>query len=385
MAREREDHAEAVLGDGRRPVVGRVAHDDPAAGGGLDVDAARVADPEERDELQPRAAREDLLVHERVVEDHHVGVLDALDEVRLVARVAGRDDELAEPAERIEMLGLLDELGSLGDDDAHGRAPLVSRRETPGGSRLGPGEALGVPHVRPDVRLDVRQDLPLVVAIVVDPFGQEVRDGQPPHLGMAAGSREIRRDAASRPARCSPRGGASTRPGARRRSRSQSRRSRATASGSHVRNSGSVSARIVRTRPAKPRSSASIRCPRTLQHAPFRRGGVPAQHGAGQPGALHAHGEKRGPERVGDLARRQRRSSDSSDVHGLGSSLGADCRTARRSARDDRGRSRHRSPVSVPSTAQQRSQELDGASLRPRAPRARAIGPRGTRRGRRAR
>src|SRR5262249_47134345 len=54
-------------------------------------------------------------------------------------------------------------------------------------SRLGPGEAPRVAHVGPDVRLDVREDLPMVVAIVMDPFSQEVRDGEPTHGGMPAG------------------------------------------------------------------------------------------------------------------------------------------------------------------------------------------------------
>jgi hypothetical protein len=113
-----------MLGDGRRAVVGRVADHDPPASGRVDVDAARVADSEERHETETWAARKDLLVHERVVQDHDVGVLDAVDEVSLVTRVAGGDDELSEATERIEVLGLLDELGSLGNDDAHAWAPL---------------------------------------------------------------------------------------------------------------------------------------------------------------------------------------------------------------------------------------------------------------------
>src|SRR5262249_37342975 len=79
------------------------------------------------------------------------------------------------------------DVGTLSPSDQWGRLPRVSQ----GVSRLGPGEAPRVAHVGPDVRLDVREDLPMVVAIVVDPLGQEVRDGEPTHGGMAAGPTEI--------------------------------------------------------------------------------------------------------------------------------------------------------------------------------------------------
>jgi hypothetical protein len=38
--------------------------------------------------------------------------------------MARGDDELPQAAERIEVLGFLDELGALGDHDAHGRESL---------------------------------------------------------------------------------------------------------------------------------------------------------------------------------------------------------------------------------------------------------------------
>src|SRR5262249_40425685 len=79
------------------------------------------------------------------------------------------------------------DVGTLAPSDQWGRLPRV----TQGVSRLGPGEAPRVAHVGPDVRLDVREDLPMVVAIVVDPLRQEVRDGEPTHGGMAAGPTEI--------------------------------------------------------------------------------------------------------------------------------------------------------------------------------------------------
>src|SRR5207248_1806767 len=53
------------------------------------------------------------------------------------------------------------------------------------------GEALGVAHVGPDVRLDVGPDLLDVVAVVVDPLVEQVVYPQRAHLGMRASLRQV--------------------------------------------------------------------------------------------------------------------------------------------------------------------------------------------------
>src|SRR5437763_888376 len=68
----------------------------------------------------------------------------------------------------------------------------VSRRRDAGRRRSARGEALAVAHVRPDVGLDVGQDLAEVVAVVMDPFVEEIADRQIADLRMVAAARQIR-------------------------------------------------------------------------------------------------------------------------------------------------------------------------------------------------
>lgn len=59
--------------------------------------------------------------------------------------------------------------------------------------RLACVEALGVPHVRPDIRLDVRQQLAKVVPVVVDPFAEQVLHSQEADPGVMAAAGQVNR------------------------------------------------------------------------------------------------------------------------------------------------------------------------------------------------
>ena len=278
------------------------------------------------------------------------------------------------------MLGLLDELGSLGDDDAHGRAPLVSQRERCRGVRSRPARSWARAG-----RSAGRS-----------PCAARRTPGRWP--GSAGGGCD--RDGPIRPGdprwTAAPPGG-----GGRLATRSPGRSvstSVVLASRRRVHSARSV-AKIAVAIPAVPRDRVRVPGPelgiglgqegpdaspeaallRLDQMTEDARGRtiLPERDASaarpGQPGALHAHGEERGPEGVGDLARREWRGE-------LGSVIGSapwgrlpfwrQFRRGPPNCPEGNRRPRHRSKL--PSTAQQRSQELHGAPLRPRA---RAPGP----------
>src|SRR5262249_11214772 len=73
----------------------------------------------------------------------------------------------------------------------------MNRAPTRGSGRVpdisGLGEALGVAHVGPDERLDVGQDLPEMVPVVVHPLVEEIADPQVPDARMLAAPAEVAR------------------------------------------------------------------------------------------------------------------------------------------------------------------------------------------------
>ena len=58
---------------------------------------------------------------------------------------------------------------------------------------LGRAEALGVAHCRPHVRLDVGERLANVVAIMMDPFLEQVPDAEGANPIMGAAARQLTR------------------------------------------------------------------------------------------------------------------------------------------------------------------------------------------------
>ena len=260
------------------------------------------------------------------------------------------------------MLGLLDELGALGDHDAHDRAPC---------------DGWGLPRGHDSGR-EKRWALPMWGHTYAWTLARICRWWLRSWWTHSARRSAIDRrpTVGWRPARARSSGlSASTTamPASRRRvhsariaagSFSQSRRSRATALWSQARNRGSGSARSVRTRPGEAALVSLDQMADHLERAPFPGRGVPAQHGGRQPGALHPHGEERGAERVRHLARAERR-------RGVGA------------------RRRHGSSI-VAHRGGRVSPGGGTSGTRPRAapprrPRATASGPRGSRHGRRAR
>ena len=66
-------------------------------------------------------------------------------------------------------------------------------RALSGRRRQGTREALGIPHVRPGLRLHIGHDLLQMIAVVVHPLVDHVADREPAHLGMRAAAAQRRR------------------------------------------------------------------------------------------------------------------------------------------------------------------------------------------------
>jgi len=127
VAREREQQCERVLGGGDDVRARRVDDDDPALGGGSDVD---VVDPDAgaRDGAQVRRKGDQRGVDlRRGADDDRVVRRDALLELLARPVIAGVDVE-ARDLEHVQA-GLADVLG---DEDAHAGGRL-------GGARIGAG------------------------------------------------------------------------------------------------------------------------------------------------------------------------------------------------------------------------------------------------------